>query len=408
MKVNTESRVPIKSWTDYVPLDPQALEQLKQTANMPFIFKHLAVMPDVHVGLGATVGSVVPTKNAIIPAAVGVDIGCGMMAAQLNLTAKDLPDNLSGVRAMIETAIPHGRSDGTVNDVGSWQGKTPDYIDVSFKNHLLPTLWELIEKHPKLRGATPPIIQSRNMLGTLGTGNHFVELCLDEEQNVWLMLHSGSRGIGNRIGTYFISKAKEEMERWHIELPNKDLAYLPEGTELFDDYWKALTWAQGYARLNRQFMFEAARRAASAAFKRPILNYTPVVNCHHNYATRENHFGQNIIITRKGAVCARPNMLGIIPGSMGAKSFIVRGKGNPESFNSCSHGAGRVMSRKEAKRSISLEDHIKDTEGVECRKDAEVIDESPRAYKNVEDVMKSQEELVEIVHTLKGIVCVKG
>lgn len=406
--VETDSRVPIKMWTKYVPVDEQALKQLKQTANLPFIYKHLSVLPDVHAGLGSTVGSVIPTKRAVIPAAVGVDIGCGMVATQLNLKAKELPDNLREIREAIEVAVPHGRSDGSVSDAGSWRGDPPEIVTTYFSEFLRLNLQEMLEKHPKLSGATPGMIQAGNMLGTLGTGNHFIELCIDEKENVWIMLHSGSRGIGNRIGTYFISKAKEEMERWHIPLENKDLAYLPEGTELFNDYWQALTWAQNYARINRELMYDRTLQAVNSKFKKRVYAVSSLINCHHNYATRENHFGQNIIVTRKGAVCARRGMMGIIPGSMGAKSFIVKGKGEPQSFTSCSHGAGRVMSRTEARKTITLAQHEADTAGVECRKDIEVLDESPKAYKSIEDVMRSQEDLVDVVHTLKQVLCVKG
>ena len=398
---------PIKAWIEGVPVDQTATTQLYQTARMPFIFKHLAVLPDVHAGMGSTVGSVIPTKGAVIPAAVGVDIGCGMKAVQLDLTADDLPDSLAKLRSTIEGQVPHGRNDGTLNDVGSWRGKYPEKVEREFGSLKLD-LDLMLHKHPKLAGAVPPRDQAINMLGTLGTGNHFIELCLDEADNVWIMLHSGSRGIGNRIGTYFISRAKEEMERWHITLPNKDLAYLPEGTDLFHDYWTALTWAQKYAKINRDLMMENVSDAVNRCFGRQIEHTDVAVDCHHNYATRENHFGTNIIVTRKGAVCARQGMLGIIPGSMGTKSYIVRGLGNPDSFTSCSHGAGRVMSRTEARKSITVEQHIKDTEGVECRKDAGVVDESPRAYKDLDKVMDAQKDLVEIVHNLKAAICVKG
>lgn len=409
MKVFTDSRVPIKAWTDHVALDPGALAQLEATANLPFIYKHLAVMPDVHVGLGSTIGSVIPTLKAVIPAAVGVDIGCGMMAGKLNLKAKDLPDNLLGIRTAIETAIPHGWVDGTIHDSGTWRGEPPQMVESYYGEFLQEGLEQLLQKHPKLNGRVPALKLAPNHMGTLGTGNHFIELCIDEKNEVWIMLHSGSRGIGNRIGRYFIEKAKGEMEKWHIDLKSKDLAYLPEGTELFTDYWVALTWAQNYARINREMMMDRTVRAVDKCFKgRRVQVTSGVVNCHHNYAEREHHFGRNIIITRKGAVCARRGMKGIIPGSMGDRSFIVEGKGNLESFTSCSHGAGRVMSRRQAKDEITLKMHSADTDGVECRKDSDVLDESPRAYKRIEDVMKSQDDLVRIVHTLKQVVCVKG
>lgn len=397
----------IKAWTRGVTVDPGAITQLEETAKLPFIYRHIAVMPDVHQGIGSTVGSVIPTKGAIIPAAVGVDIGCGMMATQLDLTADELPDNLAQLRAAIESAVPHGRSDGSITDKGSWKRNIPKSVQLCF-NTLRDELTNIYNVHPKLKGALDPRDQACNMLGTLGTGNHFIEICLDEDNNVWVMLHSGSRGIGNRIGSYFITKAKEEMERWHINLSNKDLAYLPEGTELFQDYWQALNWAQEYARLNRQLMMCNVRGAIEKTLSRGIDDGKTAVECHHNYATRENHFGQNIIVTRKGAVCARKGKFGIIPGSMGAKSYIVKGLGNKDSFTSCSHGAGRVMSRRKARDLISIEEHIRATEGVECKKDASVIDESPAAYKNIDTVMEAQKDLVEVVHTLKQVVCVKG
>jgi len=244
--------------------------------------------------------------------------------------------------------------------------------------------------------------------GTLGTGNHFIEICLDENQDVWIMLHSGSRGIGNALGQHFIELAKKEMERWHIQLPDSDLAYLPEGSSYYTDYMMAVSWAQDFAQNNRMLMMGAVKDAFEKFMGRPIESQEHAVNCHHNYVQKENHFEQNVWVTRKGAVSARLGELGVIPGSMGAKSFIVRGKGNPESFCSCSHGAGRKMSRAEAKRRFTVEDHVKATEGVECRKDASVIDETPAAYKSIDEVMAAQSDLVEVVHTLKQILCVKG
>jgi len=384
----------IKMWTDHVPVEEQALEQVMNISKMPFIYRHIAIMPDVHYGIGATVGSVIPTKGAIIPAAVGVDIGCGMMAAKTSLTSKDLPDDLSGLRSLIEAAIPVGMNNFTTDTATH----PASYVDDKYS--------EIIEKHPKIEPKTHPYFQ----LGTLGSGNHFIEICLDKSDAVWVMLHSGSRGIGNRIGTYFISKAKEEMEKYHIAdyLPDKDLSYLVENSVLFDDYIEAMEFAQSYANTNRKVMMGLVKSVLRNFFEIDFDFDLEAINCHHNYTTRENHFGQNVWITRKGAVNASKGTLGIIPGSMGARSFIVRGLGNPESFNSCSHGAGRVMSRTQAKKLVSLEEHIQDTKGVECRKDADVIDETPKAYKNIEDVMKSQEDLVEIVYELKQILCVKG
>ncbi len=397
-----EGGVPIKMWTRGVPVDDKARDQLTRAAKMPFIFKHVAAMPDVHVGIGATVGSVIPTKGAVIPAAVGVDIGCGMMAARTSLMAHDLPDNLEGIRRAIELAVPHGRSVGRGGrDKGSW-GNPPAAIVSAWAN--LVDRFDLIcAKYPRFKNTNHLM-----HLGTLGTGNHFIELCLDEEARVWVMLHSGSRGVGNAIGTYFIELAKQDMRKWHINLPDEDLAYFPEGTDHFNDYVEAVGWAQDFAALNRRMMMTNVIAALRSEITKPFEAELEAVNCHHNYVTRENHFGENILVTRKGAVRAAKGVLGIIPGSMGAKSFIVRGLGNEESFHSCSHGAGRVMSRNEAKRRVSLDEHIRDTEGVECRKDAGVIDETPKAYKPIEAVMAAQADLVEIVHTLKQVVCVKG
>ena len=394
---------PIKHWTNGVLLEDKARGQLHNIAKMPFIHKHVAAMPDVHWGMGATIGSVIATKGAIIPAAVGVDIGCGMQAVQTSLTANDLPDNLFSIRDGIEKAIPHGRSDnGGRNDKGGFS-----FLTESNKNRWssLSSRYDAIkEKHPKAAS-----FNNYNHLGTLGTGNHFIEVCLDENDSVWVMLHSGSRGAGNRIGQYFISKAKEEMERYHIcdYLPDKDLSYLVEHTEIFDDYVNAVHWAQDFASENRNSMMESVLQVLHdnlGGFS--IIN--KVVNCHHNYISKENHFGENVFVTRKGAVRARENDLGIIPGSMGTGSFIVRGLGNKHSFCSCSHGAGRVMSRGEAKKKISIDDHKKAMVGIEARLDSEVLDESPAAYKDIGAVMEAQNDLVEILYRLKQVVNVKG
>ncbi|MEO8601402.1 MAG: RtcB family protein [bacterium] len=396
-------------WTRGIDLDgngteiePAALQQLRNVASLPFIHHHVAAMPDVHWGMGATVGSVIPTHKAIIPAAVGVDIGCGIMAVETNLTAARLPDNLAGIRSAIEAAVPHGRSDnGGGRDVGAWRGDTPDAVAEAWARHAA-SFDELCVRHPSLRRA-----RTVDHLGTLGTGNHFIELCLDERDHAWVMLHSGSRGIGNRVGAYFIALAKKDMERWFVQLPDKDLAYLPEGSEHFGEYVRAVGWAQGYALTNRELMMTRILALLRAAF--PDLRTDGVaVNCHHNYVAREHHYGADVWVTRKGAVRAREGDLGIIPGSMGAKSFIVRGKGNPESFYSCSHGVGRRMSRGEAKRRFTLADHAAATAGVECRKDADVIDETPAAYKSIDAVMAAQADLVDVVHTLRQVVCVKG
>jgi tRNA-splicing ligase RtcB len=397
-----EGGVPIKMWTRGVPVDEKAKDQLAAASKMPFIFRHVAAMPDVHVGIGATVGSVIPTKGAVIPAAVGVDIGCGMMAARTSLMAHDLPDSLDGIRAAIEQAVPHGRVVGRgKRDSGSWGSPPPAIVEAWAT--LAVRFERLCDKHPRLKNTN-----NLTHLGTLGTGNHFIELCLDEEARVWIMLHSGSRGVGNAIGTFFIELAKQDMRKWHINLPDEDLAYFPEGTDHFDDYVEAVEWAQDFAALNRRMMMAQVIAALRLKIAKPFDAELEAVNCHPNYVTRENHFGENVLVTRKGAVRAAKGTLGIIPGSMGAKSFIVRGLGNPESFHSCSHGAGRVMSRNEAKRQVSLAEHVADTAGVECRKDAGVIDETPRAYKPIEAVMAAQADLVEIVHTLKQVVCVKG
>jgi len=397
----------IKAWVDGVQVEAQARAQLDNIAAMPFIHKHVAIMPDVHWGMGATVGSVIPTKGAIIPAAVGVDIGCGMMAQRTTLTASDLPDNLHALRTEIERRIPHGRTEnGGLGDRGAW-GDVPE-VNASAFAAQAETLKKIVAKHPKVGQAAE---RAPSHIGTLGTGNHFVEVCIDEDQRVWMMLHSGSRGIGNRIGTYFIERAKEEMRRWFINLPDADLAYIPQGSELFGDYMGALAWAQKFARTNRQLMMSAALEALSVAVPKPFACDCEAVNCHHNYVSTERHFGADVLVTRKGAVSAQEGELGIIPGSMGAKSFIVRGKGGTagrEAFFSCSHGAGRAMSRGEAKRRFTIEDHAAAMVGIEARLDEDVIDETPAAYKPIADVMAAQADLVEIVHTLRQVVCVKG
>jgi len=394
----------IKAWIDGVTVEDQARRQLDNIASMPFIHKHVAIMPDCHWGMGATVGSVIPTKGAIIPAAVGVDIGCGMMARRTSLTASDLPDNLHGLRTGIEKRIPHGRTDnGGENDRGAWGDEVP-----AVNPSIFSELAKIVEKHPKLAQAER---RASHHIGTLGTGNHFVEVCLDQDDRVWIMLHSGSRGIGNRIGSYFIELAKQDMRKWFINLPDEDLAYFPQGTEHFNEYFGAVSWAQKFARTNREIMMGAALEALREAVPKPFETDCEAVNCHHNYVAQEKHFGQDVFLTRKGAVSAKEGELGIIPGSMGAKSFIVRGKGGAagrEAFFSCSHGAGRAMSRNQARKQFTLEDHAKATEGVECRKDEDVIDETPAAYKDIDAVMAAQSDLVEVVHTLKQVVCVKG
>jgi len=396
-------RVPIKAWIQGVPLEDEARQQLRNVAALPFIYKWVAAMPDVHWGYGATVGSVIPTLRAIIPAAVGVDIGCGMMACCTTLTARDLPDNLKAIRTAIEQAVPHGRTaGGRRNDRGAW-GTPPEPARKAW-DHLQVGYQRILEAHPKLdRG------NHINHLGTLGTGNHFIEVCLDEQDRVWIMLHSGSRGVGNRIGTHFIELAKKDMKRHVSDLPDRDLAYFSEGSEHFGDYTFAVHWAQEYAWTNRLLMMQAILAALRKAHVLPPFDViAEAVHCHHNYVEKEEHYGTQVWVTRKGAVRARDGDLGIIPGSMGARSYIVRGKGNPESFHSCSHGAGRRMSRTQARRVFTLADHAKATAGVECRKDAHVLDETPGAYKPIEDVMAAQSDLVEVAHTLRQVVCVKG
>ncbi|MBA2542460.1 MAG: RtcB family protein [Deltaproteobacteria bacterium] len=398
----TTPNVPIKAWTNGVPFEAEAEAQLRKVASLPFIHQWVAVMPDVHAGIGATVGSVIAARRAVIPAAVGVDIGCGMMAVKTSLRAEQLPDDLRPLRLAIEAAVPHGRSDkGGNNDRGA-HGNVPARVATAWAE-LQPGYERIITDHQSAQNT-----QRVNQLGTLGTGNHFIEICLDEAGAVWVMLHSGSRGIGNRIGSYFIERAKAEMRRWMINLPDQDLAYLPQGSDLFDDYLHAVQWAQSYAATNRELMMTATLLALRSTGLPEFTAHLEAVNCHHNYVSFEHHYGENVIVTRKGAVRARAGELGIIPGSMGAKSFIVRGKGNAESFHSCSHGAGRQMSRTKAKKTFTLDDHAAATAGVECRKDLDVLDETPGAYKAIDDVMAAQADLVDIVYTLKQVVCVKG
>ena len=407
-QVYNGEQVHAKIWTDHV--EESAMVQIDNLCKLPFIHKHVAVMPDVHCGYGSTVGSVIPTKGAIIPAAVGVDIGCGMMAVKLGLTASDLPDNLAAVRSSIEEAVPHGRSNhGGPGDSGAWNDwdALPEPVKTLWNTMSRTVDWAFIkEKYPDLIAGKRGTNTFRH-LGTLGTGNHFIELCLDESDDVWIMLHSGSRGIGNRIGTYFISLAKEEMKRWFINVPDKDLSYFPEGTEHFNAYRKAVNWAQEYARINREIMMDSVIKSLCKHFPGLFVTKT-AVNCHHNYVEKENHFGANIWVTRKGAVRARVGDLGIIPGSMGTRSYIVEGLGNKDSFNSCSHGAGRVMSRTKARNTFTVKDLVEQTRGVECRKDEDVIDEIPGAYKDIDEVMANQAALVKPLHTLRQVVCVKG
>jgi tRNA-splicing ligase RtcB len=403
----TSDNVDIKLWTNGCPIEPDAITQLKNVASMPFMFKHVAVMPDVHVGMGATIGSVIATKGAIIPAAVGVDIGCGMMATRLSLKASDLPESLSAVRAEIEKAVPVGfdsHTDARIKQYGGNRSAIENHYSV-----LAGGFDWILGVNPIIETMAKDVRQKASQqLGTLGGGNHFIELCIDTDQNVWVMLHTGSRGIGNLIGRHFIAQAKEEMLKLDRGAPlDKDLSYLTEGTPIYERYCHAVEWAQDYAKMNRFMMMDLVIVALQKHLPDFYLN-GHAVNCHHNYVSQENHFGEAVIVTRKGAVRAQKGELGIIPGSMGAKSFIVRGLGNADSFNSCSHGAGRVMSRTKAKKMLTVDDHIAATAGVECRKDVGVIDESPAAYKDIDSVMAAQSDLVEIVHTLKQVLCVKG
>lgn len=387
--INTE-RVPIKIWTPEGDVEPQALAQLKRTASLPCIFKHIAVMPDVHWGIGATVGSVVATEGAIIPAAVGVDIGCGMMAVKLPFTASDLPDSLTRLRSDIERVVPVGKAmhDEPLLDALHW-GRVDGLHDLPFDD----------------------VSMALRQLGTLGGGNHFIEVCLDTEQAVWIVLHSGSRGIGNKIGRYYIDRAKSLMTQWFIRLEDPDLAYLAEGSDDWIDYMRDLEWAQSYAMKNRELMmslvFGRVVNAILGGLSRTVFSEM-TINCHHNYAAREHHFGRNVIVTRKGAVRAQTGDFGIIPGSMGARTFIVRGKGHADSFCSCSHGAGRRLSRTEAAKQHTVDDLAAQTAGIECRKDAGVLDEIPSAYKPIDQVMANQSDLVEVVAELHQVLCVKG
>lgn len=396
------SRHPVKTWTRGVPVEDKAREQLRNVASLPFIHKHVAAMPDMHWGMGATVGSVIPTKSAIIPAAVGVDIGCGMCAVRTSLHANDLPDTLRPVREALESSIPHGGPGVT----GSWSENGRDGVpnDVAslWADRFEQPYKELLSKHPKASSKA-----TASQLGTLGGGNHFLEVCLDEQDRVWVMLHSGSRGLGNKIGSYFIDRAKELMETMFIELADPDLSYLPQTHPLFDDYWNGLKLAQDFARASRDVMLGRMLGALRATLP-PFEVTQEAINCHHNYVAMENHYGENVWVTRKGAVRARTGDLGIIPGSMGTGSFIVRGKGNAESFCSCSHGSGRTMSRGQARRTISLDQHVAAMSGIEARLDEGVLDESPAAYKDIGAVMAAQSDLVEVAYRLRQIVNVKG
>ena len=399
LKTITKGRVPVRVWTEDIEHD--ALQQLINVAQLPIVHSHVAAMPDVHTGIGATVGSVIPTKGAIIPAAVGVDIGCGMNAVRLTLSAEQLPDSLAKLRSAIEAAVPVGFGQ---HDHDKVRGSAHARAARPFADRLD----RIVDKHPGVAKMQRQFERTWiSQLGSLGGGNHFIELCLDETGAVWVMLHSGSRGIGNVLGRYFIAAARKDMERHQLRLPDRDLAYFSEGSTLFDDYVEAVEWAQDYAAANRQQMMLLIR-AALAPHLPPFESAGEAINCHHNYVAQEEHFGERVFVTRKGAISARTGELGIIPGSMGAKSYIVRGLGNPASFHSCSHGAGRRMSRSQAKRRFDRFDLAQQTLGVECRKDGGVIDEIPGAYKDIDQVMANQSDLVEVVHTLKQVLCVKG
>ena len=390
-----DQRVPVKIWTDDV--DERSKEQLSNIANLPFVHHHVAAMPDVHLGIGATIGSVIATHKAIIPAAVGVDIGCGMVAARLSLTAEKLDEvSLKKIFNQITRDVPVGRGQ-----------HTDERILISAAKPFEPGLKSLTDRHPVLLKAFGKFSKWTNQMGTLGGGNHFIEVCLDESGRVWIMLHSGSRGIGNAIADYFIELARKDMERLMIQLPDRDLAYFPEGSECFADYVEAVHWAQEYAIANRQAMLNLVI-AAMARHLPPFTVTTEAVNCHHNYVAKEHHFGADVWVTRKGAIRAGQGDLGIVPGSMGARSFIVRGKGNPDSFCSSAHGAGRQMSRTAARAQFNEADLSLQTEGVICRKDKGIVDEIPGAYKDIDAVMANQSDLTEILHTLKQVVCVKG
>ena len=394
-QVLLDQRVPVKIWTQDV--DERSKEQLANIAGMPFIHHHVAAMPDVHLGMGATIGSVIATHKAIIPAAVGVDIGCGMIAARLSITANDLDEkSLKKVFDQITRDVPVGRGQHDDNRVLVAAAKP---FEAGLKS--------LTDRHPELLKTFGKFSKWTNQMGTLGGGNHFIEVCLDEADQVWVMLHSGSRGIGNAIADHFIKLARKDMERWMIQLPDRDLAYFPEGTEHFSDYVEAVHWAQEYALQNRQSMLELVL-SALARHLPPFEVTTEVVNCHHNYIAKEHHFGSDVWVTRKGAIRARIGDIGIVPGSMGARSYIVVGKGNPDSFNSSAHGAGRRMSRTAAEKCFTEADLAEQTAGVICRKDKGVLDEIPGAYKDIDQVMADQNDLTEILHSLKQVVCVKG
>lgn len=392
-------KVPAKIWSDIHTVESQALDQLKNIASMPFVFKHVAAMPDVHLGKGATVGSVIATKGAVIPAAVGVDIGCGMMALRLPDENAEKAQELAGkIRHSIERSVPVGpNGNKSISASASrWDGWE------RWKH-----LWA-VNGHYK--GSNKLCQTAMAQLGSLGGGNHFIELCTDTEGKVWVMLHSGSRNIGKSLAEMHMHGAKDVMKRMFIHLPDPDLAYFAEGTPEYRAYIHDLMWAQDYAAANREEMMSRILKDLSHAlgYAGAPLKTDMAVNCHHNYAAMENHYGENVLVTRKGAVRARQGDLGIIPGSMGTRSYIVEGLGNPESFCSCSHGAGRRMSRSQARKTFTLEDLAAQTQGVDCRKDDGVLDEIPGAYKDIDEVMENQSDLVTVKAQLKQFMCIKG
>ena len=396
----------IKGWTKGVPVEDQAIQQAILCAQMPFIYKWLALMPDVHAGMGSTVGSVIPTVGAIMPSTVGVDLSCGMQALHIQgLTKLELAGREDYLLHCLGNSIPHGRTDnGGSNDTGRWQ-YTPEEVNEQWHEHLDTEYWTLVEKYPKLDRGNRVTFEH---LGTLGTGNHFVEIAEDENGEVWILVHSGSRGIGARIGNDFMRLSKDMCTKWFIDLPHKDLAYFPQGTQEFDDYLEGLRLAQTFAKISRSIMVDNALKAIQWVLGEAFISNGFRFDCAHNYVATEHHFGKNVLVTRKGAVRAREGDWCIIPGSMGAKSYIAVGKGNKDSFMSCSHGAGRAMSRTAAKNKFSIDDHIKATEGVTCLKTESIIDETPGAYKDVQSVINAQSDLIDIKHVLKGFVCLKG
>ena len=383
----------VLAWLPAEQIEESAMRQIENLSQLPFIFKHVAVMPDCHFGLGATVGSCIPTERAIIPAAVGVDIGCGMVAVKTPLKREDLPDDLSDIRRAIESQIP----------------LSAGHYNRSVKKTARPRIEQLEAKAAELDRLDFYDNLSKNwrvQLGSLGSGNHFIEIVLDEEDYAWAFLHSGSRGVGNRIATHHIAIAKQMMEKWYINLPDADLSYLVEDTPEFDNYMTDLDWAQEFALLNREEMME--RIIKILQHRCGDFEEVERIQCHHNFTKREHHFGKNILVSRKGAIEAREGQLGLIPGSMGARSYAVRGKGNRASFNTAPHGAGRRMSRNLARKSFSMDDFDRDMAGIEVNRSEAFLDELPGAYKDIDLVMEQSADLVEILHTFRQIVNVKG